>query len=92
MPIDYRVPNRTVTIPLVLKPVGATSFDTIRRPPSSCTDAASAMDDEPPPALGAVIEEGRGSLPFALIHGEALVACAGVTLKAVATALQIGCT
>jgi 2-C-methyl-D-erythritol 4-phosphate cytidylyltransferase len=32
--------------------------------------------DHVPPALGAVIEEGRGSLPFALIHGEALVACA----------------
>jgi 2-C-methyl-D-erythritol 4-phosphate cytidylyltransferase len=34
------------------------------------------MEDELPSALGAVIEEGRGSLPFALIHGEALVACA----------------
>lgn len=33
------------------------------------------MDDQPP-ALGAVIELDRGSLPFALIHGEALVACA----------------
>ena len=32
--------------------------------------------DEDLPALGAVIEEGRGSLPFALIHGEALVTCA----------------
>lgn len=28
------------------------------------------------PALGAVVETDRGSLPFALIHGEALVACA----------------
>ena len=27
-------------------------------------------------ALGVVVDEGRGSLPFALIHGEALVACA----------------
>jgi len=27
-------------------------------------------------ALGAVVETDRGSLPFALIHGEALVACA----------------
>ncbi len=34
------------------------------------------MEEELPPALGVVIEEGRGSLPFALIHGEALVACA----------------
>ena len=32
--------------------------------------------DVPPPALGAVIDEGRGSLPFALIHGEALVTAA----------------
>jgi 2-C-methyl-D-erythritol 4-phosphate cytidylyltransferase len=29
-----------------------------------------------PPTMGAVVEDGRGSLPFALIHGEALVACA----------------
>jgi 2-C-methyl-D-erythritol 4-phosphate cytidylyltransferase len=27
-------------------------------------------------ALGAVVETGRGSLPFALVHGEPLVACA----------------
>lgn len=33
-----------------------------------------------PPALGAVVEQDRGSLPFALIHGEALVACAGWAL------------
>lgn len=32
--------------------------------------------DEPAPALGTVVEEDRGSLPFALLHGEALVACA----------------
>ena len=38
--------------------------------------------DELPPALGAVIEVGRGSLPFALIHGEALVACAAWALGA----------
>ncbi len=31
---------------------------------------------EHPPALGAVVEQDRGSLPFALLHGEALVACA----------------
>lgn len=31
---------------------------------------------EVPPALGIVAEDGRGSLPFALIHGEALVAAA----------------
>ena len=33
-------------------------------------------DDGPPPALGAVLEQDRGSLPYALIHGEALIACA----------------
>ncbi len=32
------------------------------------------------PALGAVVEQDRGSLPFALIHGEALVACASWSL------------
>ena len=36
--------------------------------------------DVPPPALGSVVEEGRGSLPFALIHGEALVATAAWAL------------
>ncbi len=35
---------------------------------------------ELPEALGAVVEEGRGSLPFALIHGEALVTCAAWAL------------
>src|SRR4051794_28324566 len=35
---------------------------------------------EAPGSLGAVVEEGRGSLPFALIHGEALVACAAWAL------------
>ncbi|WP_134739843.1 2-C-methyl-D-erythritol 4-phosphate cytidylyltransferase [Nocardioides sp. 503] len=33
-------------------------------------------DADPQPTLGTVVEEGRGSLPFALIHGEALVTCA----------------
>ena len=28
------------------------------------------------PALGAVVDNDRGSLPFALIHGEPLIACA----------------
>lgn len=31
---------------------------------------------DPPDALGAVVEVDRGSLPFALVHGEALVAAA----------------
>lgn len=30
IPVDYRVPNRTITIPLNLRVVGATSFETIR--------------------------------------------------------------
>ncbi len=38
------------------------------------------MDYDVPPALGAVVETGRGSLPFTLIHGEALVACAAWAL------------
>lgn len=33
-----------------------------------------------PPALGFVVEQDRGSLPFTLIHGEALVACAAWAL------------
>jgi 2-C-methyl-D-erythritol 4-phosphate cytidylyltransferase len=32
------------------------------------------------PALGSVVEQDRGRLPFALIHGEALVACASWAL------------
>ena len=36
--------------------------------------------DERPPALGSVVEQDRGTLPFALIHGEALVACASWAL------------
>jgi 2-C-methyl-D-erythritol 4-phosphate cytidylyltransferase len=41
-------------------------------------------DDLPtiPPTLGMVVEAERGSLPFALIHGEALVACAAWALGA----------
>jgi 2-C-methyl-D-erythritol 4-phosphate cytidylyltransferase len=36
----------------------------------------SLYDDEPPTPLGVVVERDRGSLPFALLHGEPLVACA----------------
>ena len=39
-----------------------------------------ALEDEAPPALGMVLDEQRGSLPYALIHGEALVACAAWAL------------
>jgi 2-C-methyl-D-erythritol 4-phosphate cytidylyltransferase len=34
------------------------------------------MSEDGPIALGVVVERDRGSLPFALIHGEPLVACA----------------
>jgi len=34
------------------------------------------MEDMGPSAFGVVVERGRGSLPFALLHGEPLVACA----------------
>ncbi|MFW6774289.1 2-C-methyl-D-erythritol 4-phosphate cytidylyltransferase [Nocardioides sp. CPCC 205120] len=34
------------------------------------------------PVWGAVVEEGRGALPFALVHGESLVACASWALGA----------
>jgi 2-C-methyl-D-erythritol 4-phosphate cytidylyltransferase len=33
-----------------------------------------------PPALGSVVEQERGRLPYTLIHGEALVACASWAL------------
>lgn len=33
-----------------------------------------------PPTLGLILESDRGSLPFSLIHGEALVACAAWAL------------
>jgi 2-C-methyl-D-erythritol 4-phosphate cytidylyltransferase len=39
------------------------------------------MDDEVAPvAYGVVVEGGRGSLPFALLHGQPLVACAALAL------------
>lgn len=36
--------------------------------------------DDERPALGAVLDAGRGSLPYTLVHGEALVACAAWAL------------
>jgi 2-C-methyl-D-erythritol 4-phosphate cytidylyltransferase len=46
---------------------------------------------ERPPALGTVVDEGRGSLPYALVHGEALVACAAWALGAAGvTAVDVG--
>lgn len=37
--------------------------------------------------VGAVVDQDRGSLPFALIHGEPLVACAGWGLESVGVRL-----
>ena len=38
------------------------------------------MRPEVPDGLGMVLEEGRGSLPYSLVHGEALVRCAALAL------------
>ncbi len=38
------------------------------------------MDDEPDPPLGVVPTEGRGPLPFSLVHGESLLAAASWAL------------
>ena len=44
-----------------------------------------------PPALGMILDEERGSLPYALIHGEPLVACAAWALgEAGVTPLDAG--
>lgn len=48
-------------------------------------------DDDRPVALGTVAEDGRGPLPFALLHGEALVACAAWALgEAGVVAVDLG--
>lgn len=50
-------------------------------------------DDEVAPALGMVVESERGSLPFALIHGESLVACASWAVgDAGVTTVDVGTT
>ena len=43
-------------------------------------DAGRGPWDDVPRGLGLVLDEGRGTLPYALIHGEALVACAAWAL------------
>ncbi|RYB93449.1 hypothetical protein EUA93_03170 [Nocardioides oleivorans] len=43
-------------------------------------DPAMIDDDDPTPALGMVVDEGRGALPYQLVHGESLVACAAWAL------------
>ncbi|SEC40223.1 2-C-methyl-D-erythritol 4-phosphate cytidylyltransferase [Nocardioides exalbidus] len=40
----------------------------------------SIYDDDPARALGMVVDEGRGALPYRLVHGESLVACAAWAL------------
>ncbi|WP_435746403.1 2-C-methyl-D-erythritol 4-phosphate cytidylyltransferase [Nocardioides sp. SYSU DS0663] len=48
-------------------------------------------DDEGPAALGTVLEQGRGSLPFALVHGEALISAASWALgEAGVTLVDLG--
>lgn len=42
--------------------------------------ALSSDTDDPTPALGTIVDEDRGSLPYQLIHGESLVACAAWAL------------
>lgn len=43
-------------------------------------DPALIDSDDPSPALGMVLDEGRGGLPYRLVHGESLVACAAWAL------------
>lgn len=40
----------------------------------------STEPDDAAPALGTIVDEGRGALPYELIHGESLVACAAWAL------------
>jgi len=48
-------------------------------------------DDELPPALGTVLDDDRGHLPYSLIHGESLVAAAAWALgEAGVTAVDLG--
>jgi 2-C-methyl-D-erythritol 4-phosphate cytidylyltransferase len=47
--------------------------------------------DDPTPALGTIVDEARGSLPYLLIHGESLVACAAWALgDAMVTTVDLG--
>lgn len=47
--------------------------------------------DDPTPALGTIVDEARGSLPYLLIHGESLVACAAWALgHAQVTTVDLG--
>ncbi len=50
-------------------------------------------DVELPPALGSVLDDDRGALPYALIHGESLVAAAAWALgEAGVTGVDLGTT
>ena len=49
------------------------------------------FDDDAAPALGTIVDQDRGALPFALVHGESLVACAAWALgDARVTAVDLG--
>ncbi len=45
------------------------------------------LDDDAPAALGTVVDDARGSLPYLLVHGEALVAAAAWSLGAAGVSL-----
>src|SRR5262245_28337794 len=50
------------------------------------------MEEDGPLAVGVVVEADRGSLPFALLHGEPLVACAAWALGEAGVYLVDGTT
>ncbi|GAA5135157.1 hypothetical protein GCM10023339_72710 [Alloalcanivorax gelatiniphagus] len=54
-------------------------------------DPALSDTDDPTPALGTIVDEGRGALPYQLIHGESLVACAAWAMgEAHVTTVDLG--
>lgn len=58
-------------------PVGPSgSSDSDAAPDDRSELVPEALEAEPVPASGVVVDQGRGALPFALIHGESLVATA----------------
>src|SRR4029077_9854350 len=48
--------------------------------------------EDGPEAMGVVVESDRGSLPFALLHGESLVACAAWAMGEAGVQLVDGTT
>lgn len=57
------------------------------------SDPFDPFDPSDSDVVGAVVDEGRGALPFALVHGESLVACASWALGAAGVhAVALGTT